>query len=491
MLRFMKSKSGMALTMAWLFAWLMLEMVFYGEPIFCYGSKPEGYCLYLVTLAAVAACSVGVAVCFLRSRWLGRAVSRKSLLAYGAVGSACLLGIRLLMGSGSSLDILSVVCGVVFAILSPTLLGLLACVTLGLVHERGLREVLGAVLVGVALSFFLLPRPLRDGPYGLVLVVLSPAAIASALWVLWRADFPFAAPVDVPGDVAVPVSDTHSSEGLVLASLAALGLLSFLTYLLAYFDFVSAGFRVVVEEDPYFYLAVFTLIGILLTVLFLSPSERVFTESTFLYVMAGIVILTLFVLFGLLNYLYSGGDYVYTLTKFLRRAVKILALFMTAVLIYQSGLQAAPAFLLVVIVPLVLGKVVQMAVASVPSLTALVAGSEFLYLLIIGFSILAAWVLFLVLYVQGTVVGYSRKAQEEVCFEGEAEKPLASFATAHALTDRECDVLGYLAAGYSVRAISSALCLSENTIKTHVASIYRKTDTHSRQEIIDLVGKRP
>lgn len=478
MLGFLRSRDGLCLTVGWLFAWLMLEMVFYGEPVFCYGSVEVGFRLYLAVLLAVVVCSFVMAAAFSR-RGVGRRQSSASIpLLFGAVGSICLLVVRLAMGGVLPFWI-AVACAGGFAVITTLLLAQFARATLAPVHERGLREVLGAALVGAALSFLLLPRFLRDGPYGLVLVVASPLVIAGALRLL-----PTTPPVPQGG------ADT-GADAPVIASLTALGVLSFLTYLLAYFDFISAGLKVVVEENTYFYLGIFVLIGALLAVLALSPSERAFTERVFLYVLAGIVLLTLLVLFGLLNYLYGGGDYVYALTKFLRRAVKIAALFMTVVLIYQSGLAAAPAFLLVVVVPLVLAKVVQMAVASLPTLNALLKGSQFLYLSAIGFSAVAAWVLFLVFYVRGTVVGYSRRAEEESRVAvGAAERPLASFVSAHLLTEREADVLEYLAAGYSVRAISSVLCVSENTVKTHVASIYRKTGAHSRQEIIDLAAVR-
>ena len=48
-------------------------------------------------------------------------------------------------------------------------------------------------------------------------------------------------------------------------------------------------------------------------------------------------------------------------------------------------------------------------------------------------------------------------------------------------------MLEYLSAGYSIQKISEQLFISPNTVKTHVASIYRKTDTHTKQGITDLV----
>jgi len=48
------------------------------------------------------------------------------------------------------------------------------------------------------------------------------------------------------------------------------------------------------------------------------------------------------------------------------------------------------------------------------------------------------------------------------------------------LTDREVDVLRELALGGTNAAIAHALFVSDNTVKTHLASIYRKLDVDSR-----------
>jgi DNA-binding CsgD family transcriptional regulator len=55
------------------------------------------------------------------------------------------------------------------------------------------------------------------------------------------------------------------------------------------------------------------------------------------------------------------------------------------------------------------------------------------------------------------------------------------------LTAREAEVLGLLARGRNVPFIEEALCISRNTVKTHIRHIYAKADLHSQQELIDLV----
>ncbi|WP_251178384.1 LuxR C-terminal-related transcriptional regulator [Adlercreutzia agrestimuris] len=60
-------------------------------------------------------------------------------------------------------------------------------------------------------------------------------------------------------------------------------------------------------------------------------------------------------------------------------------------------------------------------------------------------------------------------------------------ASAHNLSGREREILGYLARGRSQPYIREELILSKNTVATHVKHIYQKLDVHSRQELLDLI----
>lgn len=55
---------------------------------------------------------------------------------------------------------------------------------------------------------------------------------------------------------------------------------------------------------------------------------------------------------------------------------------------------------------------------------------------------------------------------------------------AAALTDREEEVLGLLAAGLSNRQIAARLGLRPQTVKNHVSRVYEKLDVHSRLELL-------
>jgi DNA-binding NarL/FixJ family response regulator len=50
----------------------------------------------------------------------------------------------------------------------------------------------------------------------------------------------------------------------------------------------------------------------------------------------------------------------------------------------------------------------------------------------------------------------------------------------HGLTQRESEVLALLVAGHSNRGIAAALVVTEDTVKTHIRSLYRKLDVQDR-----------
>lgn len=56
---------------------------------------------------------------------------------------------------------------------------------------------------------------------------------------------------------------------------------------------------------------------------------------------------------------------------------------------------------------------------------------------------------------------------------------------AHNLTDREAEILRYLLMGRSRPRIAQILCISENTVSSHIQHIYHKLDVHGLQQLLD------
>ena len=66
------------------------------------------------------------------------------------------------------------------------------------------------------------------------------------------------------------------------------------------------------------------------------------------------------------------------------------------------------------------------------------------------------------------------------------EQAIADFVERHGISAREADVFALWVTGHGQKHIQNTLFISESTVKTHLRSIYRKCDTHSRAEIIAL-----
>ncbi|MEE8716336.1 MAG: helix-turn-helix transcriptional regulator [Coriobacteriales bacterium] len=485
-------RSHVLIGAGWLFAWLMLEMVFFGEPMFKYSSSRIGLTLYFIAICTVAIASIALSYGAVRRPDIMR--SHKAMAICGGLGSVTLVLIRVSAGINSGASPWTpgiVVCSVAFGACATFLLGAFARCTIDEVFAQGLRGTLCAVLVGIALSFLVLPRFLRDGLYGETLVALSPLAVAAFTLLLDHGRAPGA---DERGEVgASDGQDDARARRMSVLILVELAALSFLMYLISYFDYVAASVQVVIEEDTYLYVAVLVMIAVLAATLLLARTERQLTTSVLLLLLFGIMTVTLVAFFGVLTYVVYGGSYVYPLTKLLRRVVKIGMLFALVITLYQSSLPASPTFLGVIVLPLVCGKLVQLTIATAPSLRDLVTLNEYFYLVGIGFVTIVLWSLALISCVRGGAILDAQASEGDranATLEGWSAEPAArvgAMARAYSLTERETDVLRYLAAGYSLKAIAGKLCVSQNTVKTHVTGIYRKTGAHARQDVINLL----
>jgi LuxR family maltose regulon positive regulatory protein len=65
----------------------------------------------------------------------------------------------------------------------------------------------------------------------------------------------------------------------------------------------------------------------------------------------------------------------------------------------------------------------------------------------------------------------------------------ASTATVSTLTPRERQVLAELGSHLTLREIGDVLGISENTVRTHLKSLYRKLDVTRRREALEKAGQ--
>ncbi|MFZ5943503.1 MAG: LuxR C-terminal-related transcriptional regulator [Bacillota bacterium] len=66
------------------------------------------------------------------------------------------------------------------------------------------------------------------------------------------------------------------------------------------------------------------------------------------------------------------------------------------------------------------------------------------------------------------------------------DKALDSFKSNNNLTDKEIEVVKLLLRGYTYKAMSESLFISENTLKYHIKNIYQKLNINSKMELIKI-----
>lgn len=109
-------------------------------------------------------------------------------------------------------------------------------------------------------------------------------------------------------------------------------------------------------------------------------------------------------------------------------------------------------------------------------------------------ALVAAYLIFMValfLFKDKSLKGEEEFAHEESAHtEQYLSKRCALIAEQKQFTPRESEIFVLLAQGFTIPVISEKLFVSENTVKSHVKSIYQKLDVHVRSELIELVNAR-
>lgn len=67
--------------------------------------------------------------------------------------------------------------------------------------------------------------------------------------------------------------------------------------------------------------------------------------------------------------------------------------------------------------------------------------------------------------------------------------PVESFSGKYEISPRESEVLSYLLKGLSTKKIAESMFISTGTAKNHVLNLLKKTNTHSRVELINLYNQ--
>lgn len=94
-------------------------------------------------------------------------------------------------------------------------------------------------------------------------------------------------------------------------------------------------------------------------------------------------------------------------------------------------------------------------------------------------------------FVLGKLETKKRLSDFEGAARGNLETRCAALAETNGISPSELKVMVLLAQKLSYAAIAQKLMLSENTVRSHCKSIYRKLAIHSKQELYDLAMRKP
>ncbi len=115
----------------------------------------------------------------------------------------------------------------------------------------------------------------------------------------------------------------------------------------------------------------------------------------------------------------------------------------------------------------------------------------------LGLAMVSAGVIFVILIIALFAMGSGSantgwgfvKPMEEADAASDFEKAGTRLARRCRLSPREIEVFFLLAKGRNRAYIREELVIGDETVKSHIKSIYRKADVHSQQELIDLLER--
>lgn len=87
----------------------------------------------------------------------------------------------------------------------------------------------------------------------------------------------------------------------------------------------------------------------------------------------------------------------------------------------------------------------------------------------------------------GITAGMGSQGRRSCSYEELWTASVVAIARENGLSARETEVFSLAARGYDSRAIQARLVISPSTVSTHLQSIYKKLDLHSRQDLIQAV----
>ena len=466
-----------AVSVGWAFMWLCFRNGVLGESVFGPVQYSVGYPVYIASVGSL--CVSVVVLAFARAPLEALYRSRIGVIAIG-IAAAISLGAIPLISSTVPISTFSTVLKCAFSVVHGVLFSALFVLWAMKIRElcvsAGLTKTLVALLIAMAASFLILPNDFRFTGYGrTVILVASP--MASAALALCRFEA-----------VSSEKREPRSGLARVYRNVVLLSLFAVLVYMIAFARPVKPGFVELLPENPIGIGALFLLILVLVCLLFYAEKRSLFKNDTYLYVFSVLAFAAFAVLFALVYAEGSGSDFPFFLVDLLQRIVPIVVFLVLCIVVYRNGLDAVFAFSFALLLPFSACELVRISLSvAFPGFP----GNTLLFLALLGFLMAVCWSAYLLLFNSGAITFFIEPFDEgpDESASASSQRIVSDLADRCGLTDRETEVLTYLACGYSVQRISEVLFISRNTAKSHIASIYRKTDLHTKQEIIDLIQR--
>ena len=211
---------------------------------------------------------------------------------------------------------------------------------------------------------------------------------------------------------------------------------------------------------------------------YLHASNKV-TRRRFLYPFVGIVVLYLFFVTGMLAL--QSAEFVVFKRPFIAIG-HCLEAFVVAIVFHDAASRKLSPVSAIALFVGFFGNGPWMVAATIVSVSGVFEGSTAGEWAALALSFATAVVL--VLYLLRSATNEPPAASQPGADAAAQRSRKASVA--HGLSAKEQEVAQLLYRGLSAKRIAEELYISENTVRTHTANIYRKLDVHSKQDLIKL-----
>ena len=283
----------------------------------------------------------------------------------------------------------------------------------------------------------------------------------------------------LPARASVPTEHASLSSmswGLVLTCALLVALWSFALGMLPN----SAGAVLSSADLTWSYGFSFVLLSAMALFFGLAARKGRLSRQQFLYPFTAVVVVYLLIVTGMLTV--GSENFVLFKRAFIAIAQCLEAFGLMVIVFGAAERKLSPIAALALFVALCgceLWMVVSSVVQAVGSFGGTEAGEW------VAFALSGATTVILIVYLLKSATG---KESAPAAGEGDAQRARCERAgAAHGLSAKEQEVAQLLYRGLSAKRIAEELFISENTVRSHTANIYKKLNVHSKQELIQLI----